>query len=84
METSQARLVKESLTAPVSRDTYRNRSKPAADLDLVSIELGLITVQARAAGLASIDDNVDPAYRSLVEKIDAALLDVDLLKLARL
>ncbi len=83
METRQARLVKESLTAPVARDYYAKRVKPAADLDLVSIELSLITVQARAAGLASIEDNSNPAYRTLVENIDAALLDVERLREAK-
>lgn len=81
MRSAQARRVADSLIG-VPHDTYANRVAPAADLDLVSIELGLIAAQARAAGLASLDD-CDPMTRLLVADIESALERTLLLKALR-
>jgi hypothetical protein len=49
----------------------------------VSIELALVAVQARAAGLASVSDNDDPTYVLLVGSIERSIEQVMLLKATR-
>lgn len=72
MRTDQRDRVAQSLIG-LPHDTYAMRAREGSDADLVSIELGLISIQARAAGLAGIEDNTDPAYRLLVHQIEEAI-----------